>query len=157
MKVGEYELVNDEKLDRAINGNLTQGGKLIGGVGLEATDKQILAEYDKLGGLIKKNGLKVKQGCFWDVEEKKAFKDPEVSFEISMDQSLVDVTEDEAMAIDKVNKKKEELKSKAKSKSKKKVLRRRKNVVEQVEVEVDEDVESEPAKPRKPRKVKKDE
>ena len=75
MKVGEYQLVNDEKLDRAINGNLTQGGKLIGGVGLDATDEQILAEYDKLGGLIKKDGLKVKQGCFWDVEEKKAFEE----------------------------------------------------------------------------------
>jgi len=130
-KVGEYYLPNLEKLDRAVNGTVVSGGKKQGGVGLDATDEQILVEYDKLGGLILKGGLKVKSGCFYDIEEKKGFETPEPVFEVSIDESIVDVTEDEAKGLQAVQKKKEELKAKAKSKPKGKKLRRKKKEVKE--------------------------
>lgn len=129
MKVGEYDLVNEAKLDRAINGTVVSGGRVLGGVGLEASDEQILVAYDKLGGLILKNGLKIKVGCFWDIEDKKAFENPEPVFEVSVDEALVEVTEVEAQALDSAKKKRDELKSKAKNKPKRKKLRRKKKEV----------------------------
>ena len=131
MKVGIYECPNDEKLDRAINGVVVSGGKKTPGVGLDATDEQILVAYDKLGGLILKDGLKVKSGCFYDIEEKKAFDKPEPVYEVSIDEALVEVTEDEAKGLQAVQKKKEELKAKAKGNPKGKKLRRKKKEVKE--------------------------
>lgn len=141
-KVGEFYLVNREKLDRAINGTITDGGKLKGGVGPDASDAEVLAEYDKLGGLIKKAGLKVKLGCFWDSATKKAFKDPEPLFEVSFEGSIVEVDEEEAGALESARKKKEELKAKLKGKQKVKKLRRKKKV-EKPENEPEEESEGE--------------
>lgn len=82
-----YELPNDEKYDRAVYGSMGQGGKLIGGVGDDASDELILAAYDRLGGLILKDGDKVQMGCFCDFEESKkldkvvAFDKPFLIFE----------------------------------------------------------------------------
>ncbi len=126
MKVGEYELVNEAKLTRVIDGNMSRGGKTTGGVGVEASDAQILAGYDKLAGLILKDGLKVKPGCFWDFDERKPFDKPELSFEVSVDDALVEVTEVEAKVLDSAKKKRDELKADAKSKPKGKRLRRKK-------------------------------
>ena len=133
MIVGEYDLVHEGKLRRAIEGTVVSGGKVLPGVGPEASDAEIVAEYDRLGGLIRKDGLKVKTGCFYDFEEKKAFEKPELSFEISIDESIVDVSEAEAKALDSAKRKRNELKAQAKDKPKKKPLRRRKKVKEEGE------------------------
>ena len=125
MRVGDYELVNDEKLDRAINGTIGKGGAMTGGVGQGAADGAILAEYDRLGGLIQKNGLKVATGAFWDCEKKKPAENPNPVFEVVVEGSIVDVTESEAAALDTAKKKRDELKAEAKEKKKgKRVLRR---------------------------------
>ena len=55
-----FTLTSSEKLERAMN-TLGEG----------ATDKQILAEYDKLGGGIKMGERKVAMGTFWNFDERK--------------------------------------------------------------------------------------
>lgn len=77
MQIGELELVNPEKVDRAINGSVASNGQLMGGVGPGDKDK-ILVEYDRLGGYIKKGKYKVKSGCFYDHRTKKAVPKPEI-------------------------------------------------------------------------------
>ncbi len=79
MKIGKFELVNPEKLDRAINGSPTQEGTK-GGVGKDAEPAKILAAYDRLAGLVKVGNRKVKTGSFWNFKDDKAFKDPEVVY-----------------------------------------------------------------------------
>ena len=72
-----YLLFNHEKLDRVINGALGAEGKLFGGLGKNASPEAILAEYDKLGGLIKtRDGLKVTNGSFYDFENRKPKENP---------------------------------------------------------------------------------
>lgn len=99
-----YELANEEKLDRAIHGSVTREGKSEGGVGEDATDELILAAYDRLAGLIKKNGDKIQPGCFCDMEESKkqgrvvVIEEPFLVFEHRDSQGnlhLVDEDEDE--------------------------------------------------------------
>ncbi len=108
MKILGYELINPEKVDRAINGSITREGKATGGVGDDATDELILAAYDRLGGLILKDGDKVQTGCFCDLEESKkigsavVIEEPFLIFEHRDSQGnlhLVDEDEDEPEAI----------------------------------------------------------
>jgi len=66
-EVSGYLFFNKEKLDRVINGSTGSDGRLVGGLGKDASKDEILAEYDKLGGLIKtKDGQKVETGSFYD-------------------------------------------------------------------------------------------
>lgn len=68
---GDYLLCNHDKLERVINGVVGQGGKLAGGLGKDAAPEAIIAEYDRLGGLIlTKDGEKVAIGSFYDFENK---------------------------------------------------------------------------------------
>src|SRR3990167_5053548 len=53
---GNYLLVNNDKLNRAIFGNVGRGGQMEGGAGEKATPELVIAEYDKLGGLILTKG-----------------------------------------------------------------------------------------------------
>ena len=94
-----FVLVNDEKVDRALHGSMGSQGKLVGGVGDEAKDEAILAEYDKLGGLILQDGIKVKSGAFWDFAKKVARKEPLVSYEIAVDGEVIEVNKEEAKAL----------------------------------------------------------
>ena len=73
MKLGDYTLVNADKIDRAINGVVNDNtGDLIGGVGEDASDEMKLAAYDRMGGLIRnKSGDNIKPGCFCDYKESK--------------------------------------------------------------------------------------
>ncbi len=66
-----YHLGNEEKYDRAINGAPNNEDELHGGVGEDAPDELILAAYDRLAGLITKDGRKVKTGCFCNLLESK--------------------------------------------------------------------------------------
>ena len=79
VKVGGYTFVNYSKHQRAVHGSVGSKGQTFGGVGKDASEAVLLAEYDRLGGLIRtKEGYKVKMGCFWDFVGKKAHEKPEV-------------------------------------------------------------------------------
>lgn len=80
MQIGDFTLVNEEKVHRAIYGTVTQGGMNKGGVGEDAKPEAILAEYDRLGGYIKKGKYKVKMGSFYDFKGRKPRSKPEVVF-----------------------------------------------------------------------------
>ena len=76
-KVGGYLLVNHEKLDRVINGVLGREGRLEGGLGQGANDAAVLAQYDKLGGLVMTSeGEKLATGSFYDFANKKPREKP---------------------------------------------------------------------------------
>lgn len=69
---GDFLIVNHEKLDRAINGTPSDHGKNVGGVGKDATPEAILAEYDRLGGLVKtKEGMPIATGAFYDFDHQR--------------------------------------------------------------------------------------
>ena len=78
MDIKGYTIANLEKWDRAINGTVGAEGKLVGGVGENASDEEKIAEYDRLGGLILKGKRKVKMGSFYDFEKKQPRKKPNV-------------------------------------------------------------------------------
>lgn len=81
MDIKGFTLVNGEKVNRAIFGGITQGGSYDGkGVGEDAKPEEILAAYDRLGGLILKDGKKVKMGSFYDFEKKAPRAKPKVKF-----------------------------------------------------------------------------
>ncbi len=95
-KVKEFELINPEKADRALNGTLMADSSRKGGVvKSDGTwdDDALLAEYDRLGGLIRKGGDKVKTGSFYDFKAKKPFADPKVFYEFRVNDKLVFVPE----------------------------------------------------------------
>jgi hypothetical protein len=76
-----FVLANQEKYRRVIEGIVTREGKLAGGLGEGADPRDIIAHYDKLGGLILKDGKKIRTGSFWDAEKKKPREEPDVVFE----------------------------------------------------------------------------
>lgn len=79
---GDFVVYNPDKLHRAINGSTTSRGSMEGGVGKDASPEAILAEYDRLGGLIKtKGGQKVAIGSFYDFEAGKPRKEPTVELD----------------------------------------------------------------------------
>lgn len=93
----KFEAVNEEKMERAISGTLSRNAQRVGGVGDEAEDSAKLAEYDRLGGLVKLGGDKVKRGCFWDFKGKKAVKTPVVLLSFNINGKNVDVPADEPL------------------------------------------------------------
>lgn len=115
-QVLEFSLVNDEKVKRALHGSLGREGKLYGGVGDEASPEALLAEYDRLGGLITKGGLRVKMGSFYDFEKKQPRPELELAFLADVDGEQCEVTEEEAKTLKSVQEKKEALKAKKKAK-----------------------------------------
>lgn len=83
-----YKLENEVKYKRVVDGTLGKEGQLDGGIGLKKDDDgnitngaQILAEYDRLGGLITKDGEKVATGSFYDFKNRCARKVPDVQME----------------------------------------------------------------------------
>lgn len=97
MNIGPFKLENEEKLHRAIYGTVGKGGAMIGGVGEGASEDQILAEYDKLAGLITKNGEKVKTGSFYDFKERKPRETPEVKLVFVVNGQTVEVPDGEEL------------------------------------------------------------
>jgi hypothetical protein len=71
----KFVLQFDPKVHRAIYGNERGGG-----VGEDATELQLLAEYDRLGGFITLGGRKVANGTFYDARKKRAVEEPDVKF-----------------------------------------------------------------------------
>lgn len=93
MNVDGYELVNEEKVSRVIGGTQQRGGKLSGGLGKNADDADVLAQYDRIGGAITKDGVKVKTGCFWNFEDGEAVKNPKVVFVYRVNGKEIEVPE----------------------------------------------------------------
>lgn len=79
-KVGKYELSSVDKYNRAIFGSNSRAGKPIGGVGENATEAEILAEYDRLGGLILEGNNKVETGSFFDFKNNKPREVPVITY-----------------------------------------------------------------------------
>lgn len=99
MQIGEYVLVNTEKFERALNGLQRSDGSFIGGVGKGAyyqggawfrddeklSEKEVdslvadlLAEYDKVGGLITRDGDPIKTGSFYNFKARKPHENPKI-------------------------------------------------------------------------------
>lgn len=90
MEVKSFTLVNLDKFARALNGSPINENDVAGGVGAgayfedgwkrdgdyitapeaEKLEHALLAEYDRIGGLVKKGSDKVKTGSFYDFKAK---------------------------------------------------------------------------------------
>lgn len=97
MEVKGYTLVNEEKVERALLGTVTRTGSLTGGVqnadGTFDADR-LLAEYDRLGGLVKKGEDKVKMGSFYDFAARKPREKASVMLEFRINGKTVEVAEE---------------------------------------------------------------
>jgi len=113
MKVGEYSLINSDKVERALNGTPQANGVAIGGVGAGAyfedlwkrdgkelsetevseLNRRLLAEYDKLGGCIKRGDDKVKTGSFYDFSARKPRVEPQIVFTYIVNGKNIDVAD----------------------------------------------------------------
>jgi len=120
--IKEFTIVNDEKWDRAVNGVVGRGGELTGGIGEDASDEAKLAAYDKVGGLILKNGSKVKLGSFYDFKAKKPRDTAEIKLIFrNLEGEEVELEEGEDKPIEVVAAEKlQEKKNKSNAKNKKK-------------------------------------
>lgn len=99
MIINGYNLENEEKVNRAIYGVVGRGGELTGGVGEGASDEQKIAEYDRLGGYIKKGKYKVKTGSFFNFKAKKPHAEPQVLLLLTdLDGNTVELPEGEALS-----------------------------------------------------------
>jgi len=99
-----YELLNTEKVRRALEGNPSRTGEAVGGIANpDGTydEDLLLATYDKLGGGIRNaNGDTVKNGSFYDFRAKAPRKEAEVMLTFRINGQVVDVPEkEEAPAI----------------------------------------------------------
>ncbi len=100
-EINGYECVTADKLERAINGSIGDGGKLQGGVGEEASDNEKLAQYDKLGGLILKGKYKVKMGSFYDFEKGQPKEHPEVILVLKdLEGNVVEIPEGKPLPLE---------------------------------------------------------
>ena len=99
MQVGDFNLVNDDKVRRVLDGETDSKGKLVQGLGEDAIEEDpdaVIAAYDKLGGLIRgEEGAKVKTGCFFDFKNGVPFKNPKVVYEFLINGERVDLDADE--------------------------------------------------------------
>ena len=91
-----YLICDHSKLDRVINGIIGSQGQLTGGLGKDADVKAILAEYDKIGGLIRtKDGKKVAMGSFYDFVNKQPRKIPLVEVDNSANKAGLKINTEE--------------------------------------------------------------
>lgn len=114
MLIKGFTLINEEKVERSLSGVQRSDGSSIGGIGsgayfdtteqiwkkdgtslsaseIEKLENDLLAEYDRIGGLIQKGGDKVKTGSFYDFKGKRPRTEPKVFFTYSVNGKFVDV------------------------------------------------------------------
>lgn len=97
--INGFSLVNEEKLERALHGSMGKGGILVGGVGDKAKPEEVIAEYDKLGGLVLQGKRKVKTGSFYDFDKGEARETPNVVLVLrDLEGNVEEVREDEITA-----------------------------------------------------------
>ena len=93
-----FELVNEDKVERALNGTLTPSGDKVGGIAKEDgsyDENELLAEYDKMGGAIRQGTDKVETGSFYDFKKKKPREKPQVALIFRINGKVVRVVEGE--------------------------------------------------------------
>lgn len=76
-----FKLAYGPKVHRAIHGDESNPNAVQHGVGLDAAPEALIAEYDRIGGLILLNGKKVKSGTFWDSRRQKAIEKPAIEIQ----------------------------------------------------------------------------
>lgn len=90
--INGYTLVFEPKIKRAYEKEL--------GAGVNATDEEVLAYYDKFGGLVLKDGKEVKTGELWkafcDKKTKKAEKTDLTDEEIEAKKAVAKAKKAEA-------------------------------------------------------------
>jgi hypothetical protein len=97
LKVKGYTLGNPDKVDRAINGSPDDKGMPIGGIAKEDGTYDadaLLAEYDRLGGYIRKGDDKVKTGSFYDFKNRRPHTKAEVKFIFKVNGEFITVDAD---------------------------------------------------------------
>jgi len=90
--VNGYTLANSEKVTRALDGSMNEHGVFKGGVRKSdgTYDKaELLAEYDRIGGLILKGEDKVRIGSFYDFKLRGPRKEPVVEYEYRVNGELI--------------------------------------------------------------------
>jgi hypothetical protein len=115
-KVKGYTLMNPEKFERALNGVRQDDDSFKGGVGdgaykeefedgvvwmrdgeeltkaqVDILERDILAEYDRIGGLIKRGNDKVKTGSFYNFKGRRPFEEPKVVFVYNVNGKIIEV------------------------------------------------------------------
>lgn len=100
MQIGQFTLANADKVERAINGTVLDKGSTKGGVGPNASEDEIIAEYDRLGGLILMGRNKVRMGCFYDFKSKKAFAKPKPYLVFNVNGETVEVDASKPLPIE---------------------------------------------------------
>lgn len=98
-----YELLNQDKVRRVLEGSPSRTGEAVGGI-LQPDgtfdEDLLLANYDKIGGGIRKNGDTVKMGSFYDFARKAPRTKAEVVLTFRINGEVVEVAEEaEAPAI----------------------------------------------------------
>ena len=96
MQVKDFELLNDSKVERALNGVPQADGTSKGGIANEDgtfDEDKLLCEYDKLGGCIKRGGDKLKSGCFYDFKKRKPRVIPQLAFSYRVNGREIEVPE----------------------------------------------------------------
>lgn len=95
-----YSLENKDKVERALNGFLNGASEKVGGVAADDGSYEpeaLIAEYDRLGGKITRDGDKVKTGSFYDFKARKPHAKPKVALTYLVNGQQVDVPDGEAM------------------------------------------------------------
>lgn len=98
MIVKGFTLVNEDKITRALDGNQNEHGEFVGGIRKEDGSyvaEELLAEYDKLGGLIRKGEDKVRMGSFFDFKKKSPRAEAKVEFEFRVNGEVIYVPAEE--------------------------------------------------------------
>jgi len=90
-----FTLVNPDKVERALHGTPVPSGARGGIANDDGTyeEDKLLAEYDRLGGLIRKGGDTVKTGSFYDFGARRPHAIPKVVFVYRVNGDLVEVPE----------------------------------------------------------------
>lgn len=87
-----FVLENADKLERVVMGDMQRNG-MVGGVGEDADPALVLARYDRIAGLITKDGTRVKTGSFWDFKANTPRETPEITFVYNIGGDTVEVAD----------------------------------------------------------------
>lgn len=96
--VNGFTLANPDKVTRALDGAMNERGEFVGGVRKSDGSydgNELLAEYDRIAGLILKGEDKVRTGSFYDFGARRPRVEPKVEFEFRVNGEIVYVKAEE--------------------------------------------------------------
>lgn len=101
IKAGTFTLANPDKVRRVIEGETTSRGEIVNALGEDAEPEEIIAAYDKIGGLIRgRDGAPVKMGSFYDFKKKTAKEKPEIIYQLRINGQNVELKDGEKPSIE---------------------------------------------------------